>query len=596
MKIEEYGLVGDLESSALVGSNGSVDWLCLPRFDSGAIFAALLGDKSNGHWIIESQEPSLRRVQRYRGETLILETEIFTERGSFRIIDFMPPRAKCPRLFRIVEGTGGTVAVRMELTFRLDYGRVIPWVRKKAGGASAVAGPDALQFYSDVKMQGEGLATAAGFDVQEGETFAFSLTWHPSHEPPPSKPDVRSGLIHTEAYWKDWCSRCDYDGEWRPQVMRSLITLKALTYAPTGGVIAAPTTSLPEQIGGYRNWDYRYCWLRDATFTLMAFLESGYTQEAAAWRDWLLRAVAGDPAKLQIMYGAAGERRLNEYEVDWLPGYEGSKPVRVGNAAADQVQLDVYGELIDALHQARCSGISPDKYAWSVQRVVLEFLEKAWPQPDKGIWEVRGPARNFVHSKVLAWAAFDRAIKTVEKFELDGPADRWRRIRSEIHRQVCERGYNRSAGAFTQSYETGKLDASTLLIPLVGFLPPTDERVLSTVRAIEKDLLIDGFVIRYHRDPSENVGELAAGEGAFLPCSFWLTDNYALQGRHEEAREMFERLLGICNPLGLLAEEYDPRAKRQLGNFPQAFSHVGLVNTAHNLSSSKSPVEKRRAN
>ncbi|HEY8904178.1 MAG TPA: glycoside hydrolase family 15 protein [Chthoniobacterales bacterium] len=594
LRIEDYGIVGNLESAAVVGRDGSIDWLCLPRFDSGAFFAALLGDEKNGCWRLCPSGEGWKSSQAYRGETLVLETTFTLDGAKARVIDFMPPRHDPPTLIRIVEGIEGTVEFCTELIMRFDYGRIRPWARRKSDGLLAVAGADALQVYSDALLHGKDFTTVADFRVESGQRVAFSMAWHRSCEAPPPRADEAALLAATEAYWKDWCSHCNYQGEWRSLVMRSLITLKALTYESAGGVLAAATTSLPEQIGGYRNWDYRYCWLRDSTFTLMALMSAGYTEEAGAWRDWLLRAVAGDPSELQIMYGPEGERRLDEYEIGWLAGYERSQPVRVGNAAAGQLQLDVYGELLDSIHQATCAGLPPEPYAWKVQRALIGYLEKNWRQPDRGIWEVRGPQRHFVHSKVMAWVAFDRAIKSVEKFGVEGSPDRWAAIRQEIHDQVCREGFHPGRKAFTQSYGSEKLDASVLLIPLVGFLPPEDPRVRSTVEAIEHDLVVDGFVIRYHRDPSEHVGELAAGEGSFLACSFWLADNYVLLGRMDDARALFQRLLSVCNPLGLLAEQYDPKAGRQLGNFPQAFSHVGLINTAHNISAYKSPARDRK--
>lgn len=592
MKLEDYGYIGDLETGALVGKNGSIDWLCQPRFDSGAMFASLLGSKENGQWQIAPDDPNWKSSQRYRKNTLVLETDFETGDGVVQIIDFMPPNGE-PEVVRLVRGLRGRVRMRMELIAKFDYGSVVPWVRERERGFSIVAGPDALRLYCEPRMQIKDQAVIGEFEVAEGDSLEFTLVWFPSHLKAPRTEDPMKTLAITEEYWRNWSDRCCYEGEWEEQVTRSLITLKALTYRPTGGVVAAPTTSLPEKIGGVRNWDYRYCWVRDATFTLMAFMDAGYIAEAAAWRDWLMRAVAGSPSELQIMYGAAGERRLMEYELPWLSGYEGSKPVRIGNAAADQVQLDVYGEVMDAMHQARLMGLEADPYSWEVMKSFIRFLENAWCKPDDGIWEVRGPQRHFTHSKVMAWVAFDRAIKMSESFNEEGPVERWKIHRNKLHREICEQGYDKDLGSFVQFYGGKHLDASLLMLPLVGFLPPEDERVKGTVKAIEEDLLIDGFVYRYRTEGAANVDALPPGEGAFLPCSFWLADNYVLLGRREEARELFERLLSVASPLGLLAEEYDPKLKRLVGNFPQAFSHVGLINTAHNLAGINPPAETR---
>lgn len=582
LPIEDYALVGDTQSVALVGRDGSCDWLCLPRFDSPACFAALLGTAANGRWLLAPHAASRARTRRrYREGTLILETTFDTPDGSVRVIDCMPPRSRAPDLVRIVEGIDGEVPMRMELSIRFDYGSIVPWVRRLPGGRlHAIAGADALLLDAGVDTHGQGLLTAAQFSVRPGQRVPFVLAWHPSHEPPPERIDAFRAVEDAEAWWHDWSSRCGYRGPWREAVVSSLVTLKALTYAPTGGVVAAPTTSLPEWPGGVRNWDYRYCWLRDATYTLYALMLAGYRGEALAWRDWLLRAVAGDPSKLQIMYGLAGERRLTEHSLDWLPGYEGSAPVRVGNAAVQQLQLDVYGEVMDALHQARRAGLSPEPASWRLQVALLDFLEGAWREPDEGIWEVRGPRQHFTHSKIMAWVAFDRAVKTVEHLGMDGPVERWRKLRDAIHAEVCARGWDAQKAAFTQAYGSAHLDASLLLIPHVGFLPPGDARVQGTVRAIERELLRDGLVIRY---PTQGQDGLPPHEGAFLACSFWLADCYALMGRQSEAQALYERLLALRNDVGLLAEEYDPIARRQLGNFPQAFSHVGLINTAFNL-------------
>lgn len=595
MLIEDYALIGDTHTGALVGRDGSIDWLCLPRFDSQACFAKLLGTKENGYWSIRPRGEIRATRRRYRDGSLVLETEIDTDEGTVRIVDCMPVRERYPEVVRIVEGVRGRVHLRMELALRFGYGNTVPWVRRVDGMLAAVAGPDAADLWSTVETHGEDFSTVAEFSVTEGTQASFLLAWHPSHLPPPRPIDARFAVEETNRWWTDWSEHCRYEGEHRELVMRSLCTLKALTYAPTGGIVAAPTSSLPETVGGVRNWDYRYCWLRDATFTLLSLMMAGYREEAIAWRDWLLRAVAGDPAKLQIMYGPAGERRLGEEEIPWLGGYESSAPVRVGNAAAGQYQLDVYGEVMDALYQARAIGIEPEEESWELQKVLLDFLESGWLQADDGIWEVRGPRRHFTHSKVMAWVAFDRAVKTVENCKLEGPVRRWKAIANQIHSEVCEKGYDADRGAFTQYYGSSDLDASLLMMPLVGFLPPNDERVLGTVSAIEKDLTSDGFVLRYMPHDDGHVDGLSGREGAFLPCSFWLADNYALSGRKADAEALFERLAGLANDVGLLAEEYDPVLRRQVGNFPQAFSHVSLVNSAHNLSSGPSPAEHRTA-
>jgi GH15 family glucan-1,4-alpha-glucosidase len=581
-RIEEYALVGDLRTAALVGLDGSVDWLPLPRFDSGACFARLLGDARHGRWLVAPLPGTVSETRRrYRGATLVLETTFRTPGGTVRVVDCMPPGEASPNLVRLVEGVEGEVAMRTELVVRFDYGWIVPWVRREAGGIHAVAGPDALVLRTPVETHGAGLTTVAEFGVRAGQRLPFVLSWHDSHDPPPRAVDGAAAIADTERWWRSWGGCCAYEGPWREAVTRSLVTLKALTYAPTGGIVAAPTTSLPERVGGVRNWDYRYCWLRDATSTLYALLAGGFREEAAAWREWLVRAVAGDPSQLQIMYGVAGERRLPEVELPWLPGYEGSAPVRTGNGAVKQLQIDVYGEVLDALHQARRNGLDPDANAWRVQKKLLDHLESAWREPDEGIWEVRGPRQHFTHSKVMAWVAFDRAVKAVEGFGRDGPAERWRALRAAIHDEVCRRAWNPEVGAFTQSYGSTRLDAAVLLLPLVGFLRHDDPRVESTVRAIERELVVrEGLVLRY---PPEVEDGLPPGEGVFLLCSFWLADNYCLSGRVAEARALFERLLSLRNDVGLLAEQYDPDARRQLGNFPQAFSHMGLVNTAFNL-------------
>ena len=586
--IEDYAVVGDTLTAALVGRDGSIDWLCLPRFDSGACFAKLLGTAEHGRWLLRPAGEVRETRRRYLPGTLVLETEHDTAEGTVRVRDFMPVRQEHADVVRIVEGVRGTVPMRMELVVRFDYGRTVPWVRRLAGGVlSMVAGPDVLYLETPVATHGENLHTVADFTVAAGERVPFTLVWDFSHHPRPTPPDPFESLAETVAYWERWSGRCGYDGTYADAVQRSLVTLKALTYAPTGGIVAAATTSLPERIGGVRNWDYRYCWLRDATFTLQSLMVAGYTEEAAAWRAWLLRAVAGDVAELQTMYGPAGERRLPEWEVPWLPGYEGSRPVRVGNAAVDQFQLDVYGEVMDALHQARRAGIEHAEASWAFQRELLRYLATAWREPDEGIWEVRGPRRHFTHSKVMAWVAFDRAVKAVETFGREGPAGDWRRTRDEIHDDVCERAYDAGRGTFVQSYGATEVDAALLLIPLVGFLPADDPRVQGTVAAIQQDLCEDGLVHRYRTAKTED--GLPPGEGAFLACSFWLVDNLVLAGRTTEATAMFERLLALRNDVGLLGEEYDVKAGQQLGNFPQAFSHVALVNSAYLLSNGAPP-------
>jgi len=589
MRIEEYALIGDLHTAALVGSDGSIDWLCLPHFDSGACFAALLGNERHGRWLIAPAEEVKSRTRRYVPDTLVLETDIETGGGAVRVIDFMPPRDGNANVVRIVRGLRGSVQMRMQLVIRFDYGSIVPWVRRVDGMLRAVGGPDALSLHTPVETRGEDLTTVAEFTVGEGESVPFVLGWDPSAQQPSAPLDAEPALRETQSWWEAWSAGCDYGDRWRDAVMRSLITLKALTYAPTGGIVAAPTTSLPEQLGGVRNWDYRYCWLRDATFTLYALISAGYTAEAIAWRDWLLRAVAGDPADLNIMYGAGGERRLPELELDWLPGYEGARPVRIGNAAVDQRQLDVFGEVMDTLHAVRKAGIADSEPAWRLSVELMEFLESNWREPDEGIWEVRGDARQFTHSKVMAWVAFDRAVKAVERFGRDGPADRWRRARAEVHEEVCREGYDSDRASFTQSYGSRELDASLLMVPLVGFLPARDVRVTGTVAAIERELTRDGFVLRYSTS-DDKVDGLPPGEATFLPCTFWLADNLAMQGREPEARAYFERLLAVRNDVGLLSEGYDTAARRLMGNFPQAFTHVSLINTAHNLSTGPSPA------
>ena len=596
-RIEDYGLIGDLQTAALVGRDGSIDWACFPRFDSGACFAALLGTTDHGRWLIAPRGDAWSPGRRYRENTLVLETDWETDYGKVRVIDFMPPRGQAPDIVRIVEGVAGEVEMNAELVIRYDYGSTVPWVRRvEEDTRLAIAGPDALCFRSPVEHRGENMRTIAEFTVKQGDRVPFALTWFPSNEDPPERIDPEQALEDSVDYWSEWIGNCNYGGKWKHAVHTSLIVLKALTYAPTGGMVAAPTTSLPEKIGGERNWDYRYCWLRDATLVLLAFINAGLLDEAAAWRQWLLRAAAGEPAALQIMYGVGGERRLSEHTLDWLPGYESSRPVRAGNAASDQFQLDVFGEVLDAMHQGRVHELERLPEAWSLQRRLLSFLENMWKEPDDGIWEVRGGRRHFTHSKVMAWVAFDRGIKAVEEFGRAGPVERWRQVRDEIKQEVLERGFNRDMNSFTQSYGSNRLDASLLVIPLVGFLPADDARVLGTVAAVERELYTDGFVYRYAGDTEhEKVDGLPAGEGAFLPCTFWLADNFALQGRLDEAEELFERCVATSNDLGLLAEEWDPESRRQLGNFPQAFTHVALVNSAFNLDRQHHATARQRA-
>jgi GH15 family glucan-1,4-alpha-glucosidase len=598
-RIEDYALLGDCQTAALVGRDGSIDWLCWPRFDSPACFAAILGSRDHGRWLLAPADPSPQVTRRYRDGTLVLETDYVTADGAVTVVDFMPIRSETADLVRIVIGRRGRVEMCTELVLRFQYGAAVPWVTRIDGRRlRAISGPDKVVLTSDVDVHGEGLATVGRFSIGAGETATFSLAHVASHLDDPRPIDAPRGLAATEDFWREWSGRCTFDGEAsahvREAVLRSLITLKALIYAPTGGIVAAPTTSLPEHLGGTRNWDYRYCWLRDATLTLLALMDAGYSDEAEAWRAWLLRAVAGSPAQLQIMYGLAGERRLPELELPWLPGHEGSRPVRIGNAAADQLQLDVFGEVMDALHQARSSGLSASDAGWAVQSQLIAHLETIWEQPDDGIWEVRGGRRHFTHSKVMAWVAVDRMIRSAEELGLGGPLERWRALRERIHQDVCARGYNARVGAFVQSYDAEHLDAALLMIPLVGFLPADDPRVRSTVAAIEQRLVVDGFVLRYDTEKTED--GLPPGEGAFLACSFWLADNLMLQGRRADAEAMFERLLAIRNDVGLLAEEYDPVARRQLGNVPQAFSHLSLVGTALNLSQRRDrPVDQRPA-
>jgi GH15 family glucan-1,4-alpha-glucosidase len=585
--IEDYALIGDCMTAALVAKNGSIDWLCWPRFDSDACFAALLGNEEHGRWSIAPADPAPRITRAYRGETMVLETLFQTRDGSVALIDFMVMGQGLggarSAVVRLVEGRGGEVAMKLHLTLRFDFGASIPWVTQldNDSGISAIVGPHRAVLRTPVELKGEEFATVAEFTVKAGQTIPFVLAYGRSHRPLPAAFDAEAGLKVTEDFWRDWSARSRYHGRWREPVQRSLLTLKALTFAATGGIVAAPTTSLPEQFGGPRNWDYRFCWLRDATFTLLALMQGGYFDEAQAWRDWLHRSIAGSPEQLQIMYGITGERRLTELELPWLPGYGGAAPVRIGNAASNQLQLDVYGEMMDALHHARENGLASIPSAWGLQQNLVEHLEQIWSQADEGIWEVRGGRQNFTFSKVMAWVALDRAVRDAETYKLEAPLARWRALRDEIHRVVCRDGFNDKKQAFTQYFGGDELDASLLMLPIVGFLPPDDPRVRSTLAAIERELIADGLVLRYRTE--SNVDGLPPGEGAFLPCSFWLADNYILQNRDAEAEALFERLLALRNDVGLLSEEYDPRAKRFLGNFPQAFSHVALIGTAHNL-------------
>jgi GH15 family glucan-1,4-alpha-glucosidase len=590
--LEEYAMIGDCETAALVSRSGSIDWLCWPRFDSAACFAALLGTREHGRWLIAPSQSGAHITRAYRPGTLILETTMETGDGTVTIIDFMPPRGKNSELVRMVRGDRGRVIMRTELILRFDYGSAIPWVNRTQDGAlRAIAGPDMVILRSPVELHGENMTTVGEFEVRAGDTIPFVMLHGPSHLDPPVGLDPFRALDDTVHFWESWVARNASRGPWADAVTRSLITLKALTYAPTAGIVAAPTSSLPEKIGGVRNWDYRFCWLRDATLTLLALMNAGYYDEARGWRDWLLRAAAGSPAQLQILYGLAGERRLTEYEIDWLPGYEGSAPVRIGNDARGQLQLDVFGEVMDAMHQARRGGISLRDEDWALQLALLDHLERVWTLPDEGIWEPRAKRRHFTHSKVMAWVAFDRAIRAVEEFGLPGRAERWRRVRRAIHRDVCENGFDRRIGSFVQSYGSQELDASLLLLATVGFLPATDARIQGTVKAVENGLMVDGLVYRYDTRSSDD--GLPSGEGAFLACSFWLADMYVLMHRFDDAERLFEHLLDLRNDVGLLSEEYDPRRRRLIGNFPQAFSHVGLVNTAHNLARASKPAEQR---
>ena len=591
LKIEDYGLIGDCETAALVGRDGSIDWLCWPAFDSDACFAALLGTRRNGRWLLAPAGEIVRTTRRYRPDTLILETRFETVDGAVELIDFMPPRGTASDIVRLVRGAGGRVKIRMELIIRFGFGNDIPWVRKSAEGTLlAVCGQDMTVLRTEVKTHGENLTTVAEFEVEEGDLVPFVLTYGPSHLEPPAPIDPLQALKDSEAFWTEWSSRCTYQGSRRDLVLRALMTLKALTFAPTGGIVAAPTTSLPEKLGGSRNWDYRFCWLRDATFTLLALMNSGYTDEALAWHNWLLRAVAGSPALMQIMYGIWGQRRLLEWEAGWLDGYEGAKPVRIGNAAYAQLQLDVYGELIDALHQARVLKLKLNEVSWSLECRVLEHLRTIWDRPDHGIWERRGEARHYVLSKVMTWVAFDRGIKSAESFGFNAPLEKWRVLREIIHNDVCDKGFDLELNSFVESYGSKLLDASLLLLPSVGFLPAEDPRIRGTIEAVQRHLMRDGFVMRH--DPREAAGEEQPAEGAFLACSLWLADAYVLSGDMAKAQQLFDRVAAKANDLGLLAEEYDTRSKRQTGNFPQALTHIALVNTALNLDQAKRGSEK----
>ncbi|UPK72987.1 glycoside hydrolase family 15 protein [Nocardioidaceae bacterium SCSIO 66511] len=583
-RIEDYALVGDLQTAALIGKDGGVDWLCLPRFDSGACFAAMLADEDAGRWRIAPAGARECTRRSYRGDTLVLQTEWDTPDGAIRVIDFMPLRGKAADIVRIVEGVSGRVTVEVSLKLRFDYGSVVPWVRHTSGQLEAVAGPDAVWLRTPVAVHGRNLGSYATFEVAAGDRVPFVLTHQESHLPAPTPVDPERALRDTESFWRNWIATADVPDRWAEPVRRSLIILKALTYAPTGGVLAAATTSLPEQIGGERNWDYRYCWLRDSTFTLGALLGCGYDDEAEAWRAWLLRAVAGEPADLQIMYGVDGTRRLPEAELDWLAGYEGSRPVRIGNAASEQLQLDVWGEVLDSLHLARTVGLAPDDHAWDIQQALLDHLERNWTARDNGIWEGRGPRRDFVYSKVMCWVGLDRGVQAVERFGLDGPVDRWRAARDQIHAEVCSKGFDAERNTFTQFYGSQGLDAALLLMPRTGFLPPDDPRIVGTVDAIGRELSRDGLILRYDPSADGGVDGLEGTEGTFLACSFWMVYALHLIGRRDDAVELFERLLTLRSDLGLLAEEYDVPTSRQLGNTPQAYSHVGLVNCARALS------------
>ena len=578
-RIEDYALIGDLQTAALVSRAGSIDWLCFPRFDSAACFAALLGTEEHGRWLLAPHDGRARSSRRYRGETLALETEWETADGAARVIDFMPPRGRDPDVVRIVEGLRGEVAMRSELVIRCDYGSIVPWVRRLENGARlAVAGPDALRFETPAETYGENMRTISDLTVRAGDRVPFVLTWFPSHQDRPAPIDPEQALADTVDFWDDWMGGCAYDGPWAAEVRRSLVVLKALTYAPTGGIVAAPTTSLPERLGGVRNWDYRFCWLRDATLTLLAFLDANFADEAQAWRDWLLRTIAGDPADVQVFYSVMGERRLGEHELDWLPGYEGSRPVRIGNAACSQIQHDVFGQLMDAFYEGRRRELPGDAFAWALENALLRHFENAWRRPDHSLWEIRGEPQHFTHSKVMAWVAFDRACRSVHEHGLDGPVERWQALRDEIQAEVCREAWDSELGSFTQYYGSGTVDAALLMIPLVGFLPGDDERVRGTIAAIERELARDGLVLRYRTE--DEVDGLPPGEGFFLPCSFWLAEALVLAGRADEARSLVDRLVARANDLRLFSEEYDAEAGRQIGNFPQAFTHLALVSAA----------------
>ena len=585
--LEDYAIIGDTETAALVGRDGSIDWLCLPRFDSGSCFAKLLGENKHGRWQIAADEPVMAHVRRYRGRSMVLDTEITTESGGIvRVVDFMPPRHHHPRVVRIVQGIEGEVRMRTELLMRFEYGYDVPWVRRTDRGLVAIAGPNAIVLDTPIELTGIKMHHEAKFAVSAGDEIAFGLGWYSSHEDPPFVLDTARALEETLQFWEEWCDGIQQvHGEWEDLAVRSLITLKSLTYGPTGGIVAAPTTSLPESLGGVRNWDYRYCWVRDAALTLDALIESGLRDEAEGWLKWLGRVAAGDPDQLQIMYGPAGERRLTELEVDWLPGYEGSAPVRIGNAAFGQFQLDVYGELMDAVERARTHGIEVHPVIWRIQTAIMRFLVDHRSDPDDGIWEVRGPRRLFTHSKVMTWVAFDRAVRGVEVHGLDGPVHEWHAVCEAIHAEVCDRGWNEQVGAFTQSYGSEELDASLLMMPLVGFLPADDERVVRTVEAIQEHLMQDGLVLRYENE--SGVDGLPGGEGMFLPCTLWLVDCLVLMGRLDEATTIFRRVAALVNDVGLISEEYDPTGRRLLGNFPQALTHVGIVNSARGLAAAK---------
>ncbi|WAL68922.1 glycoside hydrolase family 15 protein [Amycolatopsis cynarae] len=594
LRLEDYALIGDTQTAGLVGYDGSLDWLCLPRLDSGACFAALLGTPEHGRWVIRPEGPARTLRRGYREDTMILETDLATDDGVIRIVDCMPIRHEHPRVIRLVRGLQGKVRVRSEAVVRFEYGHDRPWIRCEGKRIQAIAGPNVVVLDGDVPHHVENETCVAGFTVAEGDEVGLRLAWRGPRQPDPPPVDMAKTVRQTEQWWRRWVGRCRYQGEYREAVVRSLLALKALAFSPSGGIAAAATTSLPEQLGGVRNWDYRFCWIRDATFTLMALLEGGYEQEARDWREWLLRAMAGAPEQMQISYGVEGERRLTESELPWLPGYANSRPVRIGNAASEQFQLDVYGELMDALHQARTHGIPPIADAWELQRALMDYLESHWTDPDNGVWEVRGQRRHFTHSKVMAWCAMDRAVQGVERFGLDGPLDRWKALRQEIFDEVCEKGFDRKRNTFTQYYGSDSLDAALLLIPAVGFLPANDPRMKGTVEAVEKHLLREGFVQRYTmNEQTRDLDGLPPGEGAFLACTFWLADNYILQGRADEGRKLFERLLDLRNDVGLLSEEYAPTDRRLVGNIPQAFSHVALINTAHNLGTGNGPAHRR---